>query len=1530
VLAPVTREIVFVPRQPNRTAIRSRTAPSGRCVRSTLVLAACGLAALAFTVASSIAHADLTERVSVTSAGGQWHGPFNPLWHTVSTSAEGRYIAFDSEAADLTAGDTNGVADVFVRDRLAGTTERVSLGDGGEQGNAGSWRPAISGDGRCIAFMSFATNLLPEDANGCWDIFLRDRHTGRTELVSANLQGLPAASHSWWPSISADGRCVAFESDAPDLVPGDENGGMDIFVRDRGAGVTERVSVSSVGAEANGESFHPAISPDGRFVAFMSYASNLVAGDTNGVGDIFVHDRAAGTTERVSLSSAEAQGNAYSRMPAISLEGRFVAFESLASNLVAGDSNARIDVFVRDRLAGTTTRASVASDGSQVGGHSLKPSLTGDGRFVAFESAATGLIARDRNGDFDVFVRDRAGGITLRASVSAGGAEAKDDSGAAAISQDGRFLAFWSLAPNLVSDDTNACMDVFVRYQERDEHSLSITGEEGSVRVDATPRQLPWTGQFLAGSVVTLDAEADECWEFVQWSGDLSGDANPVTLTMDGNKSIGAEFDQRLNTVTVESIGGCGALWVNGEEAPPAELPWSQTFPCGTVLTLEAQPCECWELGGWSGDVAAAGESVQTVLTGDIAVGVNFTETRYSLALAGEGAGSVRVNNTLQSLPWSGEFGCGETVSLRAEADACSDFAGWSGDASGSANPLTVAMDGDKSITAAFALREYTLSLSASGSGGIKVDGVVRALPWSATFTCGTQVSLEAVPEDCWEFTGWSGDAGGNETAITLTMEEDKTVGASFGEAGPYTLAIDGAGDGSVLVDGVLQALPWAGEYACGAQVTLEAAADTCWTFAGWSGAVVGTGATVSITMDGNKALVASFSQLGPYLLSLEKSGSGSARVNGALHALPWSQSFPCGSLVTIEAEPDACWEFTGWFGALSGSANPVSLTLYGDTTLGAAFQQLEHTLRIDDIVGCGSVSVNGEAVTALPWTRQYLCGAEVLLETEACDCWQFDGWAGDWTSAQTSANLTVLEDVTISASFGQLQYGLTVTSDGIGSLEVDGVPQAFPWSGTVACGTTVALTAVPADCSEFAGWSGGAEGMTNPVAITVTGETAVVASFAVQEASLTVSASEGGTVRVNGLTPELPWTGTALCGDTFALEAVPDECFTFVGWSGAVSGEDPIAQLVLEGDQSVHGEFRREQHDVTVEGVTGCGSIWVNEVEIPAGAGPWTGAFECGTVLSLTADPCDCWEFDGWTGDLSGSPQTVEVTLNQALAIGAGFREISYSVTITGVGNGRVKANGTTQSLPWSGEFTCGSELVLEAVPDECWTFEAWGGDMGGESSTVGFVMDNHKQVVANFASLLVFPDVGCGHWALADIAACFNAGIVFGYPDGSYQPLAPVSRGQMAIFVSRAMAGGDAMVPSGPEEASFPDVPVGHWAYRYVEYAHASDVVRGYADGSYLPEAPLDRGQMAIFIARAIVTPPGEAGLADYTPPETPTFEDVTADGAWAVCFKYVEYIAEVGIVHGYPDGLYHPENLCTRDQMAAYVSRAFHLTP
>jgi hypothetical protein len=258
---------------------------------------------------------------------------------------------------------------------------------------------------------------------------------------------------------------VVFRSASTNLVPGDTNGSIDIFVRDRLLGTTERVSVDSNGAQAAPGlgSDRASISDDGRFVAFDSVAANLVALDSNGVPDIFVHDRVSGTTALVSIASSGAQGNGLSVEGSISADGRWVAFHSAASNLVPGDTNSAEDVFVRDLLMGTTQRASVTSAGNEADAASLAATITRDGRCVAFFSFATNLAAGDTNGKADVFVHDFASAATVRVSVDSSGAEGDGDSTIAAISEDGRFVAMQSAASNLVPGDANGAEDVFLR-----------------------------------------------------------------------------------------------------------------------------------------------------------------------------------------------------------------------------------------------------------------------------------------------------------------------------------------------------------------------------------------------------------------------------------------------------------------------------------------------------------------------------------------------------------------------------------------------------------------------------------------------------------------------------------------------------------------------------------------------------------------------------------------------------------------------------------------------------------------------------------------------------------------------------------------------------------------------------------------------------------------------------------------------------------------------------------------------------------
>jgi Tol biopolymer transport system component len=381
-------------------------------------------------------------------------------------SADGRFVAFRSVASKLVDDDTNGSDDVFVRDRVAHVTRRVSVGPGGHQANGPSQTPALSAHGRFVAFMSAASNLVAGDTNRTYDVFVRDRVAQVTRRVSVGQGGQQTNRSSFAPAISADGRFIAFVSLASNLVAGDTNRTYDVFVRDRVAQVTRRVSVGQDGQQANGRSFEPAISADGRFVAFYSDSSNLVAGDTNGTWDVFVRDRKAQVTRRVSVGPGGQQANRDSYgQPAISAHGRFVAFASGATNLVAGDTNSGYDVFVRDRVAQVTRRVSVGPGGQQADGDtsSFSPTISAHGRFVTFWSQAPNLVAGDTNGTDDVFVRDRVAQVTRRVSVGPGGREANGESWESAISAHGRLVAFTSYATNLVAGDTNGAYDVFVR-----------------------------------------------------------------------------------------------------------------------------------------------------------------------------------------------------------------------------------------------------------------------------------------------------------------------------------------------------------------------------------------------------------------------------------------------------------------------------------------------------------------------------------------------------------------------------------------------------------------------------------------------------------------------------------------------------------------------------------------------------------------------------------------------------------------------------------------------------------------------------------------------------------------------------------------------------------------------------------------------------------------------------------------------------------------------------------------------------------
>ena len=346
----------------------------------------------------------------------------------------------------------------------AAKTKRASVKSNGSQSNGEvKFLPAISGNGRFVVFRSDATNLVSNDSNGVDDLFIRDFKKGKTRRVSVGSNGVEADAFSTQPSISDDGRFVVFRSNATKIGGGSSGLIADIFLRDRKKGKTRLISKSNAGVASNSDSFEPKISANGRFVTYYTFSGTIVPNDANGGwSDVMVYDRVTKKTSRVSKSSGGVQADLSSSLPDISGDGRFVVFNSKSENLVGRDNNGFDDIFIHDRKKKKTKLVSVRSNGGQANGDSSRATVSANGRFVAFESLATNLVGGDDNDSRDVFVHDRKTKKTRRVSVSSKGVEGDLGGNTPSISNDGRYIAFNSSSRNLVNGDSNNTGDVFV------------------------------------------------------------------------------------------------------------------------------------------------------------------------------------------------------------------------------------------------------------------------------------------------------------------------------------------------------------------------------------------------------------------------------------------------------------------------------------------------------------------------------------------------------------------------------------------------------------------------------------------------------------------------------------------------------------------------------------------------------------------------------------------------------------------------------------------------------------------------------------------------------------------------------------------------------------------------------------------------------------------------------------------------------------------------------------------------------------
>src|SRR2546426_343355 len=464
---------------------------------------------------------------------------------------------------------------------------------------------------------------------------------------------------------------------------------------------------------------------------------------------------------------------------------------------------------------------------------------------------------------------------------------------------------------------------------------LSVT-VVGSGSVTKSPNQ----ATYAPGTVVQLTATPAVGWHVVGWSGDASGTANPLSVTMDGNKNITATFAINTYTLSVTTVG-------NGTVT---KSPNQATYNHGTVVQLTATPAVGWRFVGWSGDASGLANPLSVTMDGNKNITATFEANSYTLGLTTVG------NGTASKSPDQPSYDYGTVVQLTSTPSPGQSFVGWTGDASGTTNPLDVTMDGDKSITAQFTV---ILSVTVVGSGSVTKS------PNQATYAPGTVVQLTATPAVGWHVVGWSGDASGTANPLSVTMDGNKNITATFA-INTYTLSVTTVGNGTVTKS------PNQATYNHGTVVQLTATPAVGWRFVGWSGDASGLANPLSVTMDGNKNITATF-EANSYTLGLTTVGNGTASKS------PDQPSYDYGTVVQLTATPSPGQSFVGWTGDASGTTNPLDVTMDGDKSITAQF-----TVSLSvTVVGSGTVTKN-------PNQPNYAPGTLVQLTATPAAGWHF------------------------------------------------------------------------------------------------------------------------------------------------------------------------------------------------------------------------------------------------------------------------------------------------------------------------------------------------------------------------------------------------------------------------------------------------------------------------------------------------------------------------------------------------------------
>ncbi len=639
-------------------------------------------------------------------------------------------------------------------------------------------------------------------------------------------------------------------------------------------------------------------------------------------------------------------------------------------------------------------------------------------------------------------------------------------------------------------------------------------GANGNGSVLKSPNQ----ATYVYGDSVIVAAVPDIGWAFNGWSEGLGGTQNPDTVVMMSDTTVTADFVSLPYTVTKQTIG-------DGEIAlTPDKL----TYEYGDTVVADAIPDPGWAFDSWSDGLTGFENPDTFVVTGSVTVTATFIENALTLTTGVIGDGSITL------VPDKAVYTAGDTVLVTGVPDPGWTFFTWSGGLTGTENPDTIVMMADTSITAEFLADEYTITLSTTGNGS------VQALPDQPTYLYGDTIIVTAEPDTGWSFDSWTAGLAGSKNPDTLVVVSDTTVTADF-VLDQYVLTLETVGVGSVSKS------PDNPTYVYGDTIIVTAEPDTGWVFDSWLGALAGGDNPDTLVMTNDTTLTATFSHE-EYVLTKNTIGQGS------INAFPDQATYHFGDSVIVTAVPDTGWVFDSWSDGLSGSDNPDTLVIAGDTAVTATFTAIAYTLTLNT-VGDGSVEKAPDQAT-------YVFGDTVVVTAVPDPGWVFDSWSDGLSGSENPDTLVMGSDTTVTATFTPSEYVITINVNGNGSVV------KTPDAPTYAYGDTVIVTAEPDIGWSFDSWSDGLSGSNNPDTIIVASDTTITATFLANQYTLTTNVVGGGQIIKS---PDNP---TYVYGDTVFVTAVPNGGWSFTGWSDGLTGTENPDTVVMMSDTTVTATF--------------------------------------------------------------------------------------------------------------------------------------------------------------------------------------------------------------------------------------------------------------------------------------------------------------------------------------------------------------------